>query len=73
MRFIKHLSLLIICNLLFCFSIALAEDFEDFAELDLEALLNTEVITASRGSQKLKEEPNTVYVLTAEDIKRSRQ
>ena len=50
---------------------AQAEDFKDFAELDLEELLNTEVITASRSSQKLSDVPNAVYVLTAEDIKRS--
>ena len=73
MRFIKHLSLLIIFNLLLRFSIALADDFKDFAELDLEKLVNTEVITASKGSQKLIEAPNAVYVLTAEDIKRSGQ
>lgn len=48
-----------------------AEDFSDFAELDLEALLNTEVVTASRTRQKLTDAPNAVYVLTAEDIKRS--
>lgn len=47
------------------------ETFKDFAELDLEKLLNTEIITASRGAQKLSEAPNAVYVLTAEDIKRS--
>ena len=73
MRFIKHLSILIIFNLLFPLSFVLAEDFNNFAEIDLEELLNTEVITASRESQKLKEAPNAVYVLTAKDIKRSGQ
>ena len=47
------------------------EDFKDFAELDLEDLLNTTVISASRSEQKLYEAPNAMYVLTAEDIKSS--
>ena len=48
-----------------------AEDFKDFAELDIEALLNTEVITASRKVQKLYEAPNAIYVISEEDIKQS--
>jgi len=48
-----------------------SEDFSDFAELDLEELLNTTVISASKREQKLSEAPNAIYVITAEDIKRS--
>ena len=51
--------------------LVLAEDFKDFAELDLEELLNTTVISASRREQKLSEAPNAMYVITQEDIKRS--
>jgi iron complex outermembrane receptor protein len=60
-------------SLLLLFSPAFVhgEDFSDFAELDLEALLNTTVITASKREQKLSEAPNAIYVITAEDIKHS--
>ncbi len=71
MQFRKQASLLTILLLFFSIPFAQAEDFKDFAELDLEELLNTEIITASRSSQKLSESPNAIYVLTAEDIKRS--
>ncbi len=57
--------------LLFCAVNAVADDFKDFAELDLEEMLNTEITTASRTSQKLYEAPNAVYVITEEEIKRS--
>ena len=62
-----------ITSLLVIFSSALvhAEDFADFAELDLEALLNTTVITASKREQKLSESANAIHVITAEEIKRS--
>jgi len=46
-------------------------DFKDFAELDLEALLNTEVVSASKRVQKISEAPNAIFVITAEEIKRS--
>ena len=69
-------------NILFCVMIILpfmalppftmaAEDFKDFAELNLEELLNTVVVSASRREQKLSEAPNAMYVITEEDIKRS--
>ncbi len=48
-----------------------AEDFADFAELDLEELLNVEVVSASKYSQKISESPNAMYVITREDIERS--
>ena len=67
----KFLHLLITC-LFFSFAFAKAdEDFKDFAELDLEELLNTTVISASKREQKLSEAPNAIYVITADDIKRS--
>ena len=71
MHFRKQAALFTILLLLFSIPFVRAEDFKDFAELDLEELLNTEIITASRGAQKLSDAPNAVYVLTAEDIKRS--
>src|SRR5210317_207637 len=66
-------SLFFITSLLLMFSSAFVhgEDFADFAELDLEELLNTTVISASKREQKLSEAPNAIYVITAEDIKRS--
>jgi iron complex outermembrane receptor protein len=68
---LKFLPLLITC-LFFSSAFAQAsEDFSDFAELDLEELLNTTVISASKREQKLSEAPNAIFVITAEDIKRS--
>lgn len=51
----------------------LAQDqyFEDFSELNLELLLNTEIITASRHQQKLVDSPVAISVITAEDLKQS--
>jgi iron complex outermembrane receptor protein len=61
-----------IAVLSFSFPLARAEEeFKDFAELDLEELLNTIVITASKREQKLSEAPNAIYVITEADIKRS--
>ena len=65
----RFLPLLITC--LFFSSAFAKDDFKDFAELDLEELLNTTVISASKREQKLSEAPNAIYVITAEDIKRS--
>jgi len=64
-------SLLIIVILLFPQAFAIADDYEEFLELDLESLMNIEVVTASRRVQKISEAPNAMYVITAEDIKRS--
>jgi len=50
---------------------AKAEDYEDYLGLDLEALMNIEVVSASRRPQKISEAPNAMYVITEEDIKRS--
>jgi iron complex outermembrane receptor protein len=67
LRKLHWVSVMILCYS----SIALADDFKDFAELDLEALLNTEVMSASKRTQKLSEAPNAIYVITEEDIKHS--
>ena len=64
------LPLLITC-LVISSVFAKDDDFQDFAELDLEELLNTTVISASKREQKLSEAPNAISVITAEDIKRS--
>ena len=71
MKHYSHIVYIIIAQLLFCPAVAKAEDFKDFAELDLEELLNTTVISASRREQKLSEAPNAMYVITKEDIERS--
>ena len=67
----RYIPFLIIAILLFPSVSVMADDFKDFAELDLEALLNTEVVSASGYLQKLCEAPNAIYVITEEDIKRS--
>jgi len=59
---LKLLPLLITC-LFFSSAFAQAsEDFSDFAELDLEELLNTTVISASKREQKLSEAPNATLL-----------
>ncbi|MGB5396910.1 MAG: TonB-dependent receptor, partial [Gammaproteobacteria bacterium] len=42
---------------------------DDFGEISLEQLLNVEVFTASKFSQKTSEAPSRVTVITAEDIR----
>ena len=71
MNYFKSLFFITILLLLFSTPFVHGEDFSDFAELDLEDLLNTTVITASKREQKLSEAPNAIYVITAEDIKHS--
>ena len=71
MRTTRYLSFLIGTFLLLYPAFVIADDFEDFAELDLEAMLNIEVVSASRKVQKLYEAPNAIYVITEEDIRRS--
>ena len=71
MNFFKPLFLLTAMIWIFSSAFAADEEFKDFAELDLEELLNTTVISASKHEQKLQEAPNAIYVITAEDIKRS--
>ena len=66
----KLICLLIILILLVIASPVMADDFQDFAELDLEKLLNTEVYSASKKKQKLSESPNAIKVFSAEEIKK---
>ena len=60
MHYFRHQSLIIIISLSLSSPLARAEDFKDFAELDLEELLNTTVISASEREQKLTEAPNAI-------------
>ena len=71
MKYFKFIFCTTSLLLMFSSAVVHGEDFSDFAELDLEALLNTTVITASKREQKLSEAPNAIYVITAEDIKHS--
>jgi len=45
-----------------------AEDYDDFSELDLSALLDQVVVTAAKHEQKISDSPVSAYVITAEDI-----
>lgn len=47
-----------------------ADDFKDFSELNIEALLNVEVSGASSYLQKATEAPSAVTVINAEQIKK---
>ena len=67
----KYSFLFVVGTLLSFSASVMAEDFKDFAELDLEALLNTEVVSASKKAQKISESPNAISVITAEDIRYS--
>ena len=71
MNFFKLSFLLTGLLLIFSTAFAAEEDFKDFAELDLEELLNTTVISASKHEQKLHDSPNAIHVITEEEIKRS--
>lgn len=44
---------------------------QSLMDLSIEELMNIEVTTASRQSQKLSQTPSAVFVITQEDIKRS--
>ena len=71
MKLLRSLYYVITTVLVFSSVFASEENFKDFAELDLEELLNTTVIIASKREQKLSEAPNAIFVITAEDIKQS--
>lgn len=49
-------------------SLATPHDVGDYLDLDLEALMDIEVVTASKKPQKIKNVPATVRVITARDI-----
>jgi len=67
----RYLPFLVIAHLLFPQAFVMAEDYEDYLELEIEELMNIEVVSAYRRVQKISEAPNAIYVITAEDIKRS--
>lgn len=45
------------------------KDLDKLLDLSMEELLNTQVVTASKKSQKLSEVPATVHVITSKQIK----
>ncbi len=68
------LTILIACSFFFAGqSLALddEEQFEDFSELDLNDMLDVTVVSASKIEQSLRDSANAIYVITAEDIRRS--
>ncbi|MBW2699609.1 MAG: TonB-dependent receptor [Deltaproteobacteria bacterium] len=46
------------------------KDFEDFAELDIAALLDEEVVTASKRAEGIEDAPSIVTVFTRKDMDR---
>jgi iron complex outermembrane receptor protein len=71
--FIKRINILV-CFFLLFFSPVLSYSetkTEDFLEMSLYELMNVEVITPGRLSQKISEAPAAMSVVTAEDIRQS--
>jgi len=66
-----HIIVLLLIYFMFFPLNASANDFDDFSEIDLESILNTEVVSASRRAEKLHQAPNAMYVITENDIKYS--
>jgi iron complex outermembrane receptor protein len=52
-------------------SFSLAEDVTSYDDLDLEDLLSLEITSVSKKKQRLTEAAAAIYVITAEDIRRS--
>ena len=52
------------------FTMAAAEDQEDFTNLDLEQLMGIEVTSVAGVARPLQHTPAALYVITAEDIRR---
>ncbi len=70
---VKYLKILIFLCIFSVFSIiSQAENIQDnLIDLSLEQLMEIEVTTASKIEEKLFDTPAAVYVITAEDIRRS--
>ncbi|MCB0340499.1 MAG: TonB-dependent receptor plug domain-containing protein, partial [Bdellovibrionales bacterium] len=49
----------------------LAEEGDDFLDLDLETLMQMEVSIASRNPQTVQATPAAVFVITNDDLRRS--
>ncbi|MCK4662749.1 MAG: TonB-dependent receptor [Bacteroidales bacterium] len=55
--------------IIFCVNFTIAQELEeDVLEMDLEALMNIEVTTASKKAQSIDDAPAAIYVITKEDI-----
>ena len=71
----RFLSTFIFTTTLFCFSnqslAASEDDLTKLSELSLEDLLELNVTTASKKSESIDVTPNVMYVITAEEIKKS--
>ena len=61
--------LTIIASIGFSTSLAQAEEIPDLTELPIESVLNMEVYSASKFTQKKSDAPTAVTVITAQDIK----
>lgn len=69
-------SMIVCCFFLYLFAVSVssanaAGDFRDFQELDIEALLSTEIISAAKRPQKRIESANAVHVITRRQIELS--
>lgn len=71
----KHHAKLLFFSWVFMFSAsdAVAQDdfINDLSDLSIEELMFVEVTSVSKKAQKLSDAPAAIYVLTAEDIRRS--
>lgn len=64
-------ALLLVAALLGCASRALAASSTELLDLSLEQLANLRITSVSKKPERLADAPASVYVITAEDIRRS--
>jgi iron complex outermembrane recepter protein len=69
--FSNRVILSVILMAMVCVAESSAAEFDDFDELDLEALMDIEIEGATKTSLKVSDSPLSVTVITAEDIRRS--
>ena len=66
----KNILLGIVLSFLnFAFSQTDTTSVDDYLDMDLEALMNIEVVTASKSGEKISDAPATIQVITSEQIK----
>ncbi len=75
LRLVRHIIFWFICLvLLFKPSLTAAQDEEfvkEISELSLEELMNLDVITVQKRTEKVHNTPSAIYIITDDDVRRS--